>query len=126
MVLSCRRRPKQVGAEQADEADDGTSGVASRYCGARLDGTVECWGANDDGEATAPAGNFASVSAGRSHTCGVRSDGTVACWGVNDYGESTVPAGTFTSVSAGDSYTCGLRPNRRVECWGIQVRPPQD
>ena len=47
----------------------------------RTDGTLACWGDNDDGQATPPAGTFTQVSAGVSHTCGVRTDGTLACWG---------------------------------------------
>ena len=70
-------------------------------CGLKGDGTVACWGENDYGQSTPPAGTFTQVSAGYGHTCGVKSDGTVACWGTNDYGQSTPPAGTFTQVSAG-------------------------
>ena len=64
----------------------------------RSDGSVACWGYDESGQATPPAGSFASVSAGSSHTCGVRSDGSVACWGYNEDGESTPPAGSFVSV----------------------------
>ena len=79
----------------------------------RTDGSVECWGLNEDvdgnvvGQATPPLGEFASVSAGGFHTCGVRTDGAVECWGSNeDYGgnvvgQATPPPGEFASVSAG-------------------------
>ena len=42
-------------------------------CGVRTDGSVECWGSNEDvggnevGQATPPSGEFASVSAGWVH-----------------------------------------------------------
>ena len=51
------------------------------------DGAVACWGADGEGQATPPDGEFASVSAGGSHpargnhTCGVKPDGAVVCWG---------------------------------------------
>ena len=66
---------------------------------------MACWGWNEDGQASPPAGKFIAISAGTSHTCGVRDTGEVACWSRNDSG----PEGTFTSVSAGDSHYCGLR-----------------
>ncbi len=50
-------------------------------CGVQRDGSVACWGDDGDGEATPPAGEFASVIAGEEHTCGVKVDGSVACWG---------------------------------------------
>ena len=50
-------------------------------CGLRTDDTVECWGADDDGQATAPEGSFSAVSAGNRHSCGLRTDSAVECWG---------------------------------------------
>ena len=79
----------------------------------RTDGAVEFWGENSSGEATAPSGEFASVSASADYTCGVRLDGSVECWGANEdffgneVGQATPPSGGFASVSAGDSPTCG-------------------
>ena len=60
------------------------------------DGAVACWGDNEDGQATPPAGSLDAVSAGSLHTCGVGSDGSVACWGSDKYGEATPPAGSLT------------------------------
>ena len=95
-------------------------------CGVRDDGSVACWGLDDNGESTPPEGEFASVSAGCNtlggHSCGVRDDGSVACWGNDRDGESTPPEGEFASVSAGGStlggYTCGVRDDGSVACWG--------
>ena len=50
-------------------------------CGLKPDGTVECWGRNDDGQSSAPSGSFRAVAAGRWHTCGLRTGNTVVCWG---------------------------------------------
>ena len=55
--------------------------------GVRTDSSVECWGANEDGDgnvvgqATPPGGEFVSVGAGLVHTCGVRTDISVEYWG---------------------------------------------
>ena len=57
----------------------------------RSDGSVACWGSDENGQATPPAGSFVSVSAGNLHTCGVRSDGSVACWGSDENGQATPP-----------------------------------
>ena len=99
-------------------------------CGVRTDGSVECWGSNEDGlgnfvgQASPPGGSFASVSAGGLHTCGVRTDGLVECWGSNRdlagnvVGQATPPGGSFASVNAGGLHTCGVRTDGSVECWG--------
>ncbi|MDE0371571.1 MAG: DUF4189 domain-containing protein [Rhodospirillales bacterium] len=86
-------------------------------CGIRDTG-VACWGYDNHGQSTPPAGTFVSVSAGFEHTCGVRDTGAVACWGWDAEGQSTPPAGTFVSVSAGSAHTCGVRDTGAVACWG--------
>ena len=106
-------------------------------CGVRTDGSLECWGLDDDGQASPPDGAFASVSAGESHSCGVRTDGSIACWGSDSLRESPVVAATpqavpvaeqpamssveLASVSAGTFYSCGLRSERSMVCWGDQL-----
>ena len=107
---------------------DSVSAGRDHTCGVRSDGSVACWGSNEDGEATPPAGSFDSVSAGRIHTCGLRSNGSVACWGSDEYGQATPPTGSFVSVSAGVFHTCGVKSNGSVACWGSdeygQATPP--
>ena len=51
-------------------------------CGVRSNGSVACWGSNQFGQATPPAGSFVSVNVEALYTCGVRSNGSVACWGL--------------------------------------------
>ena len=67
----------------------------------KTDGSVTCWGDNEKGQATAPEGEFTSVSGGLYHTCGLRQDGSIVCWGDNEIGQTSAPGGEFTSVSAG-------------------------
>ena len=94
----------------------------------RSDGAIRCWGDNDDGKLSVPAGEYSSVSAGGDHSCGLGSDGSIACWGSNDSGQVNAPRGEYLSVSAGGDHTCGLRSHGRVRCWGDnddgQVRDP--
>ena len=60
-------------------------------CGLRTDGSVACWGLNDQGESSPPPGVFASVTVGDNFSCGLRPNGAAECWGYND-GRTTPPA----------------------------------
>ena len=68
-------------------------------CQAKTDRSVVCWGLDDEGQSTAPEGEFLQV-AGSTHTCGIRNDGypgsgTIACWGMvqwtTDVPDSSIP-----------------------------------
>ena len=119
-------------------------------CGVTETGAAYCWGINSYGElgngvttgtdsnptpiAVSGGLNFASVSAGGSHTCGVTTSGEAYCWGWNfdgqlgfgssgDGTDSATPLPVsgglvFESVSAGDSHTCGVATNGAAYCWG--------
>jgi YVTN family beta-propeller protein len=87
-------------------------------CRVRGDQTVNCWGRDDFGQATAPAGTFTQVVAGSAHTCGLRTNGTVACWGNNTYNQATPATGTFQLISSGARHVCGIRADSSVACWG--------
>ena len=58
-------------------------------CGVKADGSIQCWGDSEYGQATPPSGEFASVSAGGFHTCGVRADGSVECGAPTRIGAAT-------------------------------------
>lgn len=88
-------------------------GVATGHfhtCAVKTDGTLWCWGNNEDGELgdgtsagqaclfgslcrPAPVqvdslrSSVVAVSAGGSSTCAIRADGTLWCWGDNYYGQ---------------------------------------
>ena len=87
-------------------------------CAIRTDGTIECWGANYEGQATPPEGTFVAVSLGTVHTCAIRTDGKLACWGRNLDGLATPPEGTFVAVSAGSWHTCAIKTDGTLQCWG--------
>jgi alpha-tubulin suppressor-like RCC1 family protein len=119
-------------------------------CAIRDDGSLWCWGDNDDGQlgigatssqdlprqvTTPAAAGWAMVAGGGGHTCAVRTDGTLWCWGFNSAGELgtgnttnqdlpqqvTIPAATgWTSVAAGGGATCALRTHA-LRCWGFNA-----
>jgi alpha-tubulin suppressor-like RCC1 family protein len=76
-------------------------GGRSHTCGIRRDGSLWCWGQNDDGQLGLGESGFADrssperlalgdwihVSAGEAHTCAIRSSGTLYCWGRNELGQ---------------------------------------
>ena len=95
----------------------------TRSCGLREDGTVVCWGSNEEGQSSPPRNErFISITAGAwDHYCGLREDGTAVCWGSNGAGKSSPPGGAFVSIAAGEHTTCGLRPDGRAICWGDGV-----
>ena len=126
-----------LGLEDCGLGNEGFASISAglyHTCGLKRDGSVACWGANVDGQATPPAGEFDSVSAGgstisrRYHTCGLKSDGSVACWGSNSLGQATPPAGEFTSINAGYEHNCGVKRDGSIACWGSnsagQATPP--
>jgi hypothetical protein len=90
-------------------------------CAIRIDGTLACWGWNEFGQATPPAGTFTAVSAGDHHACAIRTDGTLACWGGNWNGQASPPAGAFIAVAAGGGHTCAIRTDGTLACWGTPV-----
>ncbi len=97
--------------------------TVGRAHGCALDavGTVTCWGDNALGQATPPAGAFASVVAADEgdFTCGVRPNGTVQCWGDNSHQVQTPPASTsFVSITAGPEAVCGITVSASIKCWG--------
>ena len=122
----------------------------SRYgyysCAVLSDGSIKCWGANNngnlgDGTTTGRStpvtvinlgGTATQVSTGPSRTCALLSDGTIQCWGSNFSGalgngnttDSYTPVAVqgvtgAVSVSNGDSFSCALLNDGTVKCWGI-------
>jgi hypothetical protein len=70
----------------------GTLAAGGRHtCGLKKDGSVSCWGENDDGQSTPKPGAYVQLAAGGAHTCGLKKDGSVSCWGTNRFGQSTPP-----------------------------------
>ncbi len=67
-------------------------------CALKVDGTLDCWGNNVDGQAAGQPGPYLSVSAGWYHSCGVKADGAVDCWGDSGFGQATDQLGPYLSA----------------------------
>jgi alpha-tubulin suppressor-like RCC1 family protein len=118
-------------------------------CAVRKDGTLWCWGNNEQGQLgtgdTTPQpmpvqlAHFPheaiSVAAGAYHTCAVLADGSLWCWGRSEYGalglgpvhSSLVPARVsgvegVVRVAAGFQKTCAWKKDGSVWCFGELLR----
>ena len=96
-------------------------------CALRHDGTIACWGRDDQGQASPPEGTvvvpegarLVAVSAGDEHVCGLFDDGEVACWTASGQGWSTPFRGErLVALDSGGSHTCGLREDGTAVCRG--------
>jgi hypothetical protein len=119
---------------------------ATHACARLVDGTVECWGDNTDGQvgpgvavgsatetavAVPSITDAVAIASSESHTCAVDVAGQVHCWGANDRGQlgdgtttssaTPVRAGTLDGVielTLAWGRSCALRFDGSVWCWG--------
>lgn len=87
-----------------------------------LDGLVEAWGSDTEGQTNVPPGlsNVVAIAAGDFHNLALKADGTVAAWGINDTGETNVPSGlsNVVAISAGSYDSLALRADGVIVEWG--------
>ena len=97
----------------------------NHVCAVRLDGVVECRGADAHGETYPPTGQFTTVAAGYEGTCGRRTTGDWECWGFDPaFSDWTRPGGadwpagvTLLNLSIGRRGICGLDSAGTPSCW---------
>lgn len=127
----------------ADPAD--VSAFGDHTCVVLIDGRVQCFGANGEGQLgdgtrvtrstpTLVSGltDAVEIAAGNTHSCARRATGAVVCWGSNVFGQlgigmmtagSTTPVatraipGAVAQISAGSVHVCA-RTASAVHCWG--------
>lgn len=114
-------------------------------CALLVDGTVSCWGWNDEAQlgdyvgimrATAGAVDgirgATALAVGARHNCVLDAAGGVLCWGGNWEGQigngrgtrayrPAAPAGldgAIVALAAGNTHTCALRADDSATCWG--------
>ena len=134
----------------------GLSGVAAvnvgnnDTCALLKNGTVECWGSNNNGElgnGTTQASltpvkvkglsTVTALSSGGvngNYTCALLQAGAVKCWGYNGEGElgngttasALTPVGVAglggaTSITTGGRHACAETKNAVAKCWGENI-----
>jgi alpha-tubulin suppressor-like RCC1 family protein len=115
-------------------------------CARKTDGTLWCWGGNEDGQlgdgttqhSSLPAevaglgATVAEVSGRYQHTCARKTDGRLWCWGNNLHGqvgdgtsvdalapiEVTALGSSVAGVAAGANHTCAIKTDGTLWCWG--------
>lgn len=88
-------------------------------CAIRADGSLVCWGDNDEGAATPPAGNdFVGIDTEGQLSCALRANGEVTCWG-NVFFMNGQPPGPATQVVVGEQVMCALLEGGGVFCDGF-------
>lgn len=106
---------------RTDEGCWAELGVGTHHtCAIReADRGVVCWGWDVDGQATAPAGSFLAVTAGRNHSCASRTSGGITCWGEGALNDDRPAFGLYPQLTASTSdYSCGVREDHVARCWG--------
>lgn len=137
-------------AADADGQAVGWSAVSAggqHVCGLASDGSLWCWGRNNDGQngtgnqqdrhvptQVGSDTDWAQLSVGYAHTCAIKSDASLWCWGsgrlgrlgLGDKDDRSTPSqvgggDVWAQVSAGVKHTCGVQVDHTLWCWGQGV-----
>jgi len=140
-------RPGEPNAPQPAPVPNGVHQIAlglSHGCALKTDGSVMCWGTNDDGQLGDGTKEFrkgpvdvkgltkpTAVAAGAHFACALAADGSVSCWGDGRDGQlgpgktdgSPTPVklagiSDATQITARSDGACALRRAGGVVCWG--------
>jgi alpha-tubulin suppressor-like RCC1 family protein len=118
------------------------AGFSDEYtCGVRGDGTLWCWGRNEDQvlntasqdyalavpSRVGTAADWVSISTGDGTACGIRANGagrTAYCWGLFGPLAQAGNATDWASIDVGLDFQCGIRDDgqaRTLHCWGTNA-----
>jgi alpha-tubulin suppressor-like RCC1 family protein len=136
--MPSRPSPIQVSGLSAGVAELALG--ANHSCARMIDGTMRCWGSNENGQlgdgttqdrdtpAPVPGlGGVQRIAAGRSESCAVLADSTVRCWGATPVAAGNAPApveglSEVVAVALGALHACALRKDGTVACWGDNAK----
>ena len=133
---------------QVSGLDSGVSAISAgshHTCALLQNGSVKCWGINNNGQlgdntttnSSTPVqvsgldSGVSAISAGSHHACALLQNGSVKCWGRNNQGQlgdnttnmSQTPISVVgfdsgvSAISEGGNHTCAIQ-NGSVKCWG--------
>jgi len=89
-------------------------------CGVRSDGSLTCWGGDQDVVysflTVPPAGDFVEVYARAGCALSVNSE--LVCWGEGTVMEQVTPIGKFTTLASSNAHVCALQDSGAMSCWG--------
>ena len=86
-------------------------------CAIRMDNQeIDCWGANDNGEANDQTGTYGAISAGSNHTCAIRTNGRIHCWGKVLPG--TPNTNNWKHIYSAFDLSCAINTDNQLRCWG--------
>jgi hypothetical protein len=101
------------------------------HCTLTTTNEIACWGENDHGVNSPPAGEFVHVAVAEYHGCAIDMAGALHCWGAGidaveqdcqpptwNCGQSLAPTGAFIDVAVGGWSSCGVRADGSLTCWG--------
>lgn len=91
-------------------------------CALDSSGAINCWGSNEDGQATPPTGTYTTISSGGFHTCALNTNGQIDCWGNSTADRTEAPSGRHKAIAAGGFHTCALDTGGNIRCWGNNDR----
>jgi Regulator of chromosome condensation (RCC1) repeat len=95
-----------------------TSPDALTVCGLHPDGTIGCWGYNDEGEANPPAGSFTEIAMGQKFGCALTATGSAVCWGADDSGQTSPRLKILSVRSAAATVSPAALPRASRSCAG--------
>lgn len=95
-------------------------------CGIREGGVPDCWGLDEDGQASPPQSEtLVAIDSGVNHTCGLRRDGSTTCWGAENLAKAYPPNEKFVSIDTGFLRSCGIEEDGTTVCWGEVYGVPE-